>query len=141
MSISFNTNVESPHFQSSWRLCQHTHDCYIFSYNAVENEAQFVLECTPYNPIGDKFPSLFENVMLGCLESFFRFDHQVEITLCLMEATALHHFWESVGLKPSWSTFSPIRLLASTTLKTISFQSMSWLKSYNDKFIIVIMSW
>ena len=29
-------------------------------------------------PIRDKFPSLFENAVLGSLESLFRLDHQVD---------------------------------------------------------------
>ena len=37
--------------------------CHFCSYNAIENEAHLVLECPLYNPIRDKFPSLFENVV------------------------------------------------------------------------------
>jgi len=51
-----------------------------------------VLECPLYKPIRDKFPILFENVVLGSLESFFQLDHQVDISLYLMEATALKCF-------------------------------------------------
>jgi hypothetical protein len=41
-----------------------------------------------YKPIRDKFPSLFENVVLNF---FFQLDHQVDISLYLIEATPLHH--------------------------------------------------
>ena len=41
----------------------------------VENETYFVLECPLYNYIRDDFPSLFENVVLESLKSFFQLDH------------------------------------------------------------------
>ena len=41
---------------------------------------------TPY-----KFPSLFENVVSWSLKSFFELDQQVNISLYLTKATALHH--------------------------------------------------
>ena len=53
-----------------------------------------MLECPLYNLIRDKFPSLFENVILGSLKSFFQLDHQVDISFYLMEAIALCHFRE-----------------------------------------------
>ena len=56
---------------------------------------------TLYKPIRDKFASLLKNVVLGVLESFFQLDHQVDISLYLMEATALCHSRELVGLKSS----------------------------------------
>ena len=34
--------------------------CHFCSYNAIENEAHFVLEYPLYNPIRDKFPSIFQ---------------------------------------------------------------------------------
>ena len=40
-------------------------------YNAIDNEAHRALGCSLYNPIVDKFPSLFQNVILGSLESIF----------------------------------------------------------------------
>ena len=75
--------------------------CHFCSYDIVENEAHFVLECPLYNSIRDKFQSLFENVVLGSLKSFFQLDHQVDISLYLMEATALRHCRELVSLTPS----------------------------------------
>ena len=75
--------------------------CHFCSYNVVENEAHFVLECPLYNSIRDKFQSLFENVVLGSLKSFFQLDHQVDISLYLTEATALRHSRELAGLTPS----------------------------------------
>jgi hypothetical protein len=54
------------------------------SYNVIENEAHFVLECLLYTSIGDKyFPSLFENVVLGSLGSFVQLDREVDISLYL----------------------------------------------------------
>ena len=63
--------------------------CYFCSYNAVENKAHFVLECPLYNPIRDKFPSIFGNV-LGSLKSFFQSYHQVDMSVPI-EDTALCH--------------------------------------------------
>ena len=41
-----------------------------------------------YKPIRDKFSSLFENVFLGSLKSFFQLDNQVDISIYLTEVTA-----------------------------------------------------
>ena len=60
-----------------------------------------MLECPLYNPIRDKFSSLFESVVLGNLQYFFQSDHQVDISLYLMEVATLHHSKKLVGLKPS----------------------------------------
>ena len=62
-----------------------------------------------------------EQVVLGSLKSVFQLDHQVNISLYLTEATTLHHSKESTGLTPSWCFPSLIHLLASQTLKSISF--------------------
>ena len=35
--------------------------CHFSSYNAIENEARFVLKCPMYKPIKDKVPSLFHH--------------------------------------------------------------------------------
>jgi hypothetical protein len=56
--ISKDTRLSLYHFCSS---------------NAVEQEAHFVLECLLYIPIRHKFPSLFEEVILGCLKYFYYF--------------------------------------------------------------------
>ena len=69
-----------------------------------------MLECPLYEPIRDKFLSLFENVAEGSLKSSFQLDHQVDISLYLTEATTLLHSKELVGLKPSRFTFSLISL-------------------------------
>ena len=53
-----------------------------------------------YNPIRNKFPS-FHNVVLGSLKSYIQLNHQVDINLYPMEAIALCHLGELVGLKPS----------------------------------------
>ena len=57
--------------------------CHFCSYNAVENEAYFVLECPLHNPIRDQFPPIFENVILGSLKHFFQLDYQVDTSLYL----------------------------------------------------------
>jgi len=75
--------------------------CNFCSYNVVENEAHFVLECPLYSSIRDKFQSLFENIVLGSIKSFFQLDHQVDISLYLTEATALRHSRELASLTPS----------------------------------------
>ena len=69
-----------------------------------------MLECPLYNPIRDKFSLLFQNVVLGSLESFFKLDQQDDISLYLTEATALRHSRELVGFEPSWCAFNPISL-------------------------------
>jgi hypothetical protein len=84
----------------------------------VENEAHFVLECPLYNPIRDKFPSLFENVVPWSHKSFVQLDQQVNISLCLMKATALRHFKESIGVEPSSCTFNPISPFGFPEFKT-----------------------
>ena len=95
--------------------------CHFCSYNTIENEANFMLECPMYNPIRDKFPSLFENVVPRSMKSFFRLDQQVNISLYLIEAIALRHSRELIGLKPSWCTFNPISLFGFPDFKSVSF--------------------
>ena len=46
----------------------------------LENEARIVLECPLYN-----IPSLFQNAILDSLKSFFQLEHQVDISLYLVE--------------------------------------------------------
>ena len=96
--------------------------CHFFSYNAFENEVHFMLKCPLYNPIRDKFPSLFENVVPRNLKSFFQSDQQINISLYLTEATALRHSKELNGLKPSWCTFNPVSLFGFPNFK-INFVS------------------
>ena len=59
-----------------------------------------MLECPLYNPINDQFLSLFENVVLKRIWSFFQLDHRSDNSLYIMEATALHHCGELTDLKP-----------------------------------------
>jgi hypothetical protein len=80
---------------------------HFFVYNVAEIEAHFVLECPLYNPIRDKFQSLFEKAILACLKNFFQLDHHEDISLHIIVATALHHSRELVGLTPPWCIFSP----------------------------------
>jgi hypothetical protein len=60
-----------------------------------------VLDRPLYDFIRDKFQSLFENVVTWSLMSLFQLDHQVDISLYLIEATALHHSRELADLTPS----------------------------------------
>ena len=75
--------------------------CHFCSCNAVENETHFMSECLLYNPIRDKFSSLFENVVLGSFKSFFQSNQQVNISFYIREATTLRHTRKLIGLKPS----------------------------------------
>ena len=116
--------------------------CHFCSYIVVENEVCFELECPMYNPIWDKFSSLFENVVLGSLKSFFQLDHQVDISLYLTEATALRHSMKLANLRPSWCAFRLISILASLTLKSISIHFIHWLDpldSPHEHYILVVV--
>ena len=105
-------------------ISRDTRVCHSCSYNAVENEAHLeLLECPLYKPIRNKCPSLFEDVGLGSLKSFFQLDHQVDINLYLTKATALHHSKELASLRPPWCTFNPIHLFLFPYLTSMSAQS------------------
>ena len=80
-----------------------------------------MLECPLYNSTRDKFLSLFEIIVFWSFESFFQLDHQVDISLYLIEATTLHHFGESTSLTLLLCTFNPISVLAFEALKSFSF--------------------
>ena len=108
--------------------------CHFCSYNAIEHEAHCVLQCPLYNPIRDKFQSLFENVVSGSFKSFFQLDHQVDINLHLMEAigaTAFCHSRELTSLKLSWCIFSPIGLFCFPDFK-MNFISLCNLCQLNE---------
>ena len=60
-----------------------------------------MLECLLYNSICDNFQPLFSNVVLGSLKSFFQWDHQVDISLYMTEATAIYYYRELHGLTTS----------------------------------------
>jgi hypothetical protein len=83
--------------------------CHLCFYDAIINEAHFMLECPLDNSIRDKFPSLFENIVLESLKSYLQLDHQVDISLYLTEATILHHSRELI----SWCETIPLAFLAS----------------------------
>ena len=85
-------------------LLRDTRLCHFCSYNVVENEAHLCRNIPVHSINRDRFPSLFENVVLRSLKSFFQIDHQVNISLCLMEATALHHSRELV-----WNHFDVLQ--------------------------------
>ena len=46
-----------------------------------------------YDSIMYKFLSLFKNVVLRSLKFFVQLDHQADISVYIMETTALHHYW------------------------------------------------
>ena len=58
------------------RLCQ------LYYEDATENETHFVLECPSYNSSKVRLPSLFQNVVLRNLKSFFQLD-KLKISLYL----------------------------------------------------------
>jgi hypothetical protein len=99
----WTTNIRSLGFRdirewvTSWRLILWSLGCtrlrHFCSYNAVEYDAHFILEYPMYKPTRSKFPSLFENVVLGTLKSFFKWDQQ-DISLYTMAAIALCRFLE-----------------------------------------------
>ena len=72
-----------------------------------------MLECPLYNSIRDKFEFLFENIALGNVKPFFQLDHQVDVSLYLVEAMAICYSRELTSLIPSRCTFSPWSFLAS----------------------------
>ena len=45
----------------------------------IETKAHLVLECPLYNSNGDKFPALFEHVVLGSPKSLFQLDHKLPL--------------------------------------------------------------
>ena len=78
----------------------------------------------PYTtPIIDKFQSLVEKVVLGCLKFFFGLDHRADFSLYRMKATTLHHSKELASLTLPLYIFSLINLSASLTPKSVSFHS------------------
>jgi hypothetical protein len=88
-----------------------------------------VVKCPLYNPIRDKFPSLFENIVP---RNFFQLDQHVNISLALTDASTLHHSREFIGLKPSWCTFN-----ASSLFSFLDFQINFTLLHVNPKVCIV----
>lgn len=75
-----------------------------------------MLECPLYNSIGDRFLSLFQNVVQGNLMSFFQLNHQVDtISLYLNDSREL------ASLTPSRCTSNHISLLASWSFESILF--------------------
>ena len=66
-------------------------------------EAHFVLECPLYNSIGDRLPTLFQNVILGNLKSFFHLTIKLITTSILLKL--LHSItWELATLTLSSCT-------------------------------------
>ena len=72
---------------------RNTRLCHFCSYNTIEKMRHISCwnEYTLYNPIRDKFPSLFENFVLGSRKSFFQSYQKVNISLYLRDATTLRH--------------------------------------------------
>lgn len=48
-------------------ISRDTRICHFAPIMQSKKEANFMLECFVYNPLEDKFPSLFENIVLGNL--------------------------------------------------------------------------
>ena len=51
-----------------------------------------MLDCPLYYPIRDKFSTLFEDVVLCSLKSFFQLNHQVDINFKFAISRSLLHF-------------------------------------------------
>ena len=77
--------------QSIIQSLQITHCATFALTNVVENEAHIVLECPLYNYITNRFPSMFDKVVLDTLKSFFQLDHQTHISLYLTKTTTLSY--------------------------------------------------
>jgi hypothetical protein len=71
------------------------------------------------------FQPLFTNVVFMSPKPFFQLNHQVNISLHLIKATALCRSKGSAGLTPSWNTFSPTSLLTFQIVRSISFHYIS----------------
>jgi hypothetical protein len=78
----------------------------------MKNEVHCLLMCPLYILATYNFVSLFENVVLGSLKSFFHLDHQVHISIYITEAIALYHSKQLVGFKPPPRTLCPMSCLA-----------------------------
>ena len=62
------------------------HVAFALSYNVVENEAPFVMDCLLYNFIIDRLFPLFHDVVMSNLESFCQLDHHLNICHYLTKA-------------------------------------------------------
>ena len=92
---------------------EHTFATFVPIMQLKIHNPHFVLESPVYKLIRSleiKFSSLLENEVWRSIKSFFQLDYQVDISLYLPEAAALHHSKESTNLKPSSCAFSPIDL-------------------------------
>ena len=81
----------------------------------------FVLEYPLNNPITIELIISIWVRSLGNLKSFFHLSHQVDISIYLIEATAVFHSRELASLTPICCPFIPISLLTSWTWRSISF--------------------
>ena len=86
----------------------------------MENEACFVFECPLSNTIRNRFPFLYLNVVLGSLKSFFQQNHKLDMSMYLIETSALHYSRELAFLTTSSRTSSRKSFMASKTLNSIS---------------------
>ena len=94
--VAYRTLKHRLAIESGWwttiPISRGTRFCHFCSHNVVQNEAPFVLNIALYNPIIYIYVlSLFENVVLGSLKSFFQLDHDIDICLYIPEVAALHH--------------------------------------------------
>ena len=74
-----------------------------------------------------KVSSLFENVVLGSLKSYFQVEHQHDNNIYLTKVKALHHSRESTGWKLLWCNLVSLAFMAYMTLESISVH-FSWLE-------------
>ena len=112
--------------------------CHFCSYNAVEYEANFMLERPLYKFMEDKFPSVLHNVVLRNLKFL-----SIGLPKFIFASTSrrLLHYATLASLKPSWCTSIPWTFSTTTwTLKSISFHFISlskprlWSQQYGPHF-------
>ena len=74
--VAYGTSNHRLAIETRWWMTipsfEDTRLCHFCSCNVVAIETHLVLECPIYNPIRDRFPSLFETIVGGSLKSFLK---------------------------------------------------------------------
>ena len=81
------TTLKSQSCHQNWSVVNYPQDkklCHLCSYNVAENEAHFVLGYLLYNFFRERFPFIFQSIVLGSLKSFFQSIYQVDVSLYLI---------------------------------------------------------
>lgn len=96
-----------------------------------------MLECPRWNSIGNKFPSLFENVVLWALQSFFQLD-QLFLPIKPWPYTSLKSQEGYCTRSYQFDVLGPISLLVFRTLESISCHTREELTRFQQAQDIVI---